>query len=256
MMLYNCITQYCVTCFLDCAMLHHVMLHFILLFLVSHSVSHCITYTKMGQLLWRIVSCYTRHCIYHISFKTYMLRLDISWYYFAWYSVPLLKHKCIISCVYSRTHAQCHMNVWCELTLICHESIATLLIQCDTIQYDTARYDTLLSHAISRGLISWGLATLFTRVLKLGSCPRWRVQKSVGTEAEGRNSRTIVILKFCSSLKCFWPLFSEQCTCSLIFAPAGFTSHPMYQNLKGTRASTSKNPAVLKHLKIKVVCTV
>ena len=141
MMLYNCITQYCVTCFLDCAMLHHVMLHFILLFLVSHSVSHCITYTKMGQLLWRIVSCYTRHCIYHISFKTYMLRLDISWYYFAWYSVPLLKHKCIISCVYSRTHAQCHMNVWCELTLICHESTATLWYS--AIRYNTIQHDMI-----------------------------------------------------------------------------------------------------------------
>lgn len=106
------------------------------------------------------------------------------------------------------------MNVWSELTLICHDAIGTLwynAIRYDPIRYDTARYDTLLSHAISRGLISWGLATLFTRVLKLGSCPRWRVQKSVGTEAEGRNSRTIVILKFCNSLKCFWTLFSERC---------------------------------------------
>lgn len=160
-----------------------------------------------------------------------------------------------IMCIFTHARAMSYeCMMWADFDLSWIYSDA--MIQCDTIQYDTARYDTLLSHAISRGLISWGLATLFTRVLKLGSCPRWRVQKSVGTEAEGRNSRTIVILKFCSSLKCFWPLFSEQCTCSLIFAPAGFTSHPMYQNLKGTRASTSKNPAVLKHLKIKVVCTV
>lgn len=82
------------------------------------------------------------------------------------------------------------------------------------------------------GMLKWRSFSRFSVF-----CMRWRVQKRMGTEAEGLKSAMREGLSHHSQrlLNMFFLCIANQS--QLLACLWGFTSHPMYQNLKGTRAS-------------------